>query len=200
MGVRLRCANCHNHPLDKWTQDDYHGLTAIFAKIEDDQVVRVKPSAEVIHPATREMAVPRIPGEQDLPINVTDGRVELVEWLTNTDNPYFAKAIVNRLWNAMMGRGLVEPVDDFRSTNPATHPELLTTLADDFVANGYDMRRTLRLIVLSDTYARSSNTLPQNKSDDRYYSHALKKPLSPEVLADAILMYSVFQIRMATNR
>ena len=186
MGTRLRCANCHNHPLDKWTQDDYHGLAAIFAKIEGDQIVKVKPSGEVIHPATREKAVPRIPGDRFLPADVADGRVELADWLTGSDNPYFAKAIVNRLWRAMMGRGLVEPVDDFRSTNPATHPELLTTLADDFVAHGYDLRRTLRRIALSATYARSANTLPQNATDDRFYSHALQKPLEPEVLADAI--------------
>ena len=186
MGARLRCANCHNHPLDKWTQDDYHGLAAIFAKIEGDQIVKVKPSGEVIHPATREKAVPRIPGDRFLPADVADGRVELADWLTGSDNPYFAKAIVNRLWRAMMGRGLVEPVDDFRSTNPATHPELLTTLADDFVAHGYDLRRTLRRIALSAAYAHSANTLPQNATDDRFYSHALQKPLEPEVLADAI--------------
>ena len=186
MGVRLRCANCHNHPLDKWTQDDYHGLTAIFAKIEDDQVVKVKPSAEIMHPATRERAVPRIPGEKYLPTNVPDGRFELVEWLTKPDNPYFAKAMVNRLWKAMMGRGLVEPVDDFRATNLATHPELLTELADDFVAHGYDLRWTLRRIALSQSYARSADTLPKNVTDDRFYSHALQKPLEPEVLADAI--------------
>lgn len=186
MGARLRCANCHNHPLDKWTQDDYHGLAAIFAKIESDQIVKVKPSGEVIHPATREKAVPRIPGTRFLSADVADGRAELVEWLTGSDNPYFAKAIVNRLWKAMMGRGLVEPVDDFRATNPATHPELLTALADDFVANGYDLRHTLRRIALSAAYARSADTLPQNATDDRFYSHALQKPLEPEVLADAI--------------
>ena len=186
MGARLRCANCHNHPLDNWTQDDYHGLAAIFAKIESDQIVKVKPSGEVIHPATREKAVPRIPGSQFLSTDVADGRLELVDWLTSSDNPYFAKAIVNRLWKAMMGRGLVEPVDDFRSTNPATHPELLTTLASDFIEHGYDLRHTLKRIALSETYARSSNALPQNKADDRFYSHALQKPLAPEVLADAI--------------
>ena len=97
MGARLRCANCHNHPLDKWTQDDYHGLAAIFAKIEGDQIVKVKPSGEVIHPATREKAVPRIPGDRFLPADVADGRVELVDWLTGSDNPYFAKAIVNQI-------------------------------------------------------------------------------------------------------
>lgn len=186
MGARLRCANCHNHPLDKWTQDDYHGLAAIFAKIESDQIVKVKPSGEVIHPATREKAVPRIPGTRFLAADVTDGRAELVEWLTGSDNPYFAKAIVNRLWKAMMGRGLVEPVDDFRSTNPATHPELLTQLADDFVAHGYDLRRTLKQIARSETYARTTNALPENRADDRFYSHALQKPLEPEVLADAL--------------
>ena len=186
MGARLRCANCHNHPLDKWTQDDYHGLAAIFAKIEGDQIVKIKPSGEVIHPATREKAVPRIPGDRFLPTDVADGRVELVDWLTGSDNPYFAKAIVNRLWKAMMGRGLVEPVDDFRSTNPATHPELLTELASDFAAHGYDLRRTLGRIALSEAYARSANVLPQNATDDRFYSHALQKPLEPEVLADAI--------------
>ena len=186
MGARLRCANCHNHPLDKWTQDDYHGLAAIFAKIDSDQIVKVKPSGEVIHPATGEKAVPRIPGDQFLSTNIVDGRIELVDWLTGQDNPYFAKAIVNRLWKAMMGRGLVEPVDDFRSTNPATHPELLTELADDFVTHGYDLRRTLKHIALSEAYARSANALPRNKTDDRFYSHALQKPLEPEVLADAI--------------
>ena len=186
MGARLRCANCHNHPLDKWTQDDYHGLAAIFAKIEGEQVVQVKPSGEVIHPATGEQAIPRIPGTQFLSADVADGRIALVDWLTGADNPYFAKAIVNRLWKMMMGRGLVEPVDDFRSTNPATHPELLTELAADFVANGYDLRNMLRRIALSETYARSTRTLPQNRTDESFYSHALRKPLEPEVLADAI--------------
>ena len=187
MGARLRCANCHNHPLDKWTQDDYHGLTAIFAKIEaNGHVIKVKSASEVIHPATREKAIPRIPGTRFLPADIPDGRAELVDWLTSPDNPYFAKAIVNRLWKALMGRGLVEPVDDFRSTNPATHPELLTELADDFVAHGYDLRWTLKRIALSEAYARSASTLPQNAADDRFYSHALQKPLAPEVLADAI--------------
>ena len=186
MGARLRCANCHNHPLDKWTQDDYHGLTAILAKVDgNDQVVKVKPKAEVIHPATREKAIPRIPGDRYLAPNV-DGRAELVDWLTSPDNSYFARAFVNRLWKAMMGRGLVEPIDDFRSTNPATHPVLLTDLAKDFIMNGYDLRHTLKRIAMSDAYARSTNTLPENVNDDRFYSHSLKKPLPPEVLADAI--------------
>ena len=186
MGSRLRCANCHNHPLDKWTQDDYHGLASIFSKIENAQIVRVRASGEVIHPRTREPAVARIPGEYYLKDKTQDGREDLAEWLTAEDNPYFAKAIVNRLWSSLMGRGLVEPVDDMRDTNPATHPKLLNRLAEDFAASGYRLRPMLKRIATSATYARSSNTVPGNAEDDRYYSHALRRPLEAEVLADGI--------------
>ncbi len=186
MGSRLRCANCHNHPLDRWTQDDYHGLAAIFAKIERGRIVSEKPSGQTIHPRTLEPAIQRIPGEQFLAEDATDGRKQLADWLTDSSNPYFAKAIVNRLWKRMMGRGLVEPVDDFRDTNPATHPALLDKLAEDFAANDYSLRHTLRVIASSTTYARTANATAQNKDDDRFYSHAARRPLEPEVLADAI--------------
>ncbi len=186
MGSRLRCANCHNHPLDRWTQDDYHGLAAIFARIDGGRIVKTNPDGEVIHPRTLEKATQRIPGEQFLSEDVADGRKELASWLTKPGNPYFARAIVNRLWKRMMGRGLVEPADDFRATNPATHPVLLDKLASDFAENGYKLRHTLRLIAGSATYSRSANATPQNKADDRFCSHAARKPLEPEVLADAI--------------
>ncbi len=186
MGSRLRCANCHNHPLDRWTQDDYHGLAAIFARIEGEQVVKVKASGEVIHPRTLERALQRIPGEAFLGADIVDGRGELASWLTDPGNPYFARAIVNRLWKALMGRGLVEPVDDFRATNPPTHPKLLDRLADDFVKNGYSLRHTLRTIALSAAYSRSSKATGENKADGSFYSHALRQELEPEVLADAI--------------
>jgi hypothetical protein len=185
LGIRLRCANCHNHPLDRWTQDDYHGLAAIFARLERGPNVRLKPSGEVLHPATGEAAVPRIPGERFLPAE-GDGRPALAEWLTSTDERRLATAQVNRLWQAMFGRGLIEPVDDLRDTNPATHPELLARLADDFVASGYRLRHTLRLLALSAAYQRSSQPLPATASDDRFYSHALVRPLPPEVLLDAV--------------
>ena len=186
MGSRLRCANCHNHPLDHWTQDDYHGLAAIFAKVESGRVVRNKPMGQTIHPRTLEAAVPRIPGRRTPIAGNQDGREELADWLTRPDNPFFAKAIVNRLWKQLMGRGLVEPVDDFRDTNPATHPALLEALARDFADHGYRLRHTLRVIATSDAYARSSRASKQNKDDDRFYSHALRRRLEPEVLADAI--------------
>lgn len=186
MGSRMRCANCHNHPLDRWTQDDYHGLAAIFAKMRLGDNVSVKPDGEVTHPRTLEPAIPRIPGGEFLKNGKVDKREQLVDWLTATENPYFAKAIVNRLWKHMMGRGLIEPVDDLRATNPATHPELLDKLAKDFVEHGYDLRHTLMLIASSQAYSRSSAVLESNAADDRFYSHAIREPLGPEVLADAI--------------
>ena len=137
MGTRLRCANCHNHPLDHWTQDDYHGLAAIFAKLDISQTVEINRTGTTIHPLSLEPAVAKIPA--GLPVDPTalDPRQEFVKWLTHDDNPYFAQAIANRLWKQMMGRGLVEPVDDFRSTNPATHPLLMKALAEQFVASEY---------------------------------------------------------------
>jgi hypothetical protein len=185
MGNRLRCANCHNHPLDRWTQDDYHGLAAVFAKLNRGRVIEVSRRGEVTHPRTGLPAVPRIPGEHSLDTE-GDGRIAFAAWLTDRKNPYFANAIVNRLWKSMLGRGLVEPTDDLRATNPATHPTLLNQLAEDFVEHKYDLRHTLRRIALSATYGRSARVLSENQSDNRYYSHALRRPLPPEVLADAI--------------
>ncbi|MGE3817993.1 MAG: DUF1549 and DUF1553 domain-containing protein [Isosphaeraceae bacterium] len=185
LGARLQCANCHNHPLDRWTQDDYHGLAALFARVDRgrDGVIRLSSRGEVTHPATGEPARPRIPGARDLdPGTDQDGRVALADWLGSPENPMLSQALVNRLWRALMGRGLVEPVDDLRATNPATHPALLDRLAADFVAHGADLRHTLRLIATSAAYARSGASSP----DDRFYSRALERPLSVEVLVDAL--------------
>ncbi len=185
LGVRLQCANCHNHPLDRWTQDDYHGLAAMFARIDRGRDVRLLPRGDVIHPKTGQPATPRIPGDQFL--GSTEGaRKELAEWLTASDNPFFARAAVNRVWSELMGRGLVEPIDDHRATNPPTHPELLDALARDFVEHGFDVRHTIRTIVASEAYQRSSISVAGNRSDDRFYSKALVRPLPPHVLIDAI--------------
>ncbi len=185
LGVRLGCANCHNHPLDRWTQDDYHGLAAIFARLDRGRFVQLTSRGAVTNLRTGDPAMPRIPGVRDLPAD-SDNLEEAADWLTSNANHQFARATVNRLWRAMFGRGLIEPTDDLRDTNPATHPELLDQLARDFVAHRYDLRHTLRLIALSQTYARSGAGLPGNVADDRFYSHSLRRPLGPEVLADAI--------------
>ncbi len=185
LGSRLRCANCHDHPLDHWKQDDYHGLAAIFADVKAGRVVSIQSGGEVIHPRTGIAAVKRIPGERFLNDDA-QGRESLAEWITTQHNPYFAKAIVNRLWKNMMGRGLIEPTDDLRSTNPATHPQLLEALAEDFIKHDYNLRHTLRTIANSAAYSRSEKSLPENATDDRFYSHSIVRPLEPEVLADAI--------------
>ncbi len=185
MGARLRCANCHNHPLDRWTQDDYHGLAAIFAQVQAGRFVETNPRGEVTHPATGEPAVQRIPGE-DVVSEGTNGRTQLARWLTAADNPYFARVWVNRLWKAMMGRGLVDPTDDLRATNPATHPELLNQLAAHFVAGGYDIRETLRLIATSETYAASPAPADADATSLAFYVYANPKSLEAEVLADAV--------------
>ena len=185
LGVRLRCANCHNHPLDHWTQDDYHGLAAVFARIERGRIIRPLDRGEVTHPRTGQPAQPRIPGAHFLQ-TAGDQRAALADWLIADGNPYFARALVNRLWKQLMGRGLVSPTDDLRTTNPATHPALLQALADDFIRSGFDIRHSLRTIASSAAYARDSRPTKANASDDRFYSHALVRPLDPEVLVDAL--------------
>jgi hypothetical protein len=185
LGVRLGCANCHNHPLDKWTQDDYHGLAAVFARLERGREVKVTARGAVTNLRTNEPAVPRIPGVRDLSFD-RDPREEVAAWLTSSENRQFPKATVNRLWRALFGRGLAEPVDDLRDTNPATHPALLERLADDFVSHGYQIRHTLRRIALSQTYGSSGKATGSNAADAQFYSHACRRPLEPEVLVDAI--------------
>lgn len=185
LGARLGCANCHNHPLDKWTQADYHGLAAVFARLERGRIVQVGRRGSVTNPRTQEPATPRIPGVRDLE-GAGDERAVLADWLTASENGYFARATVNRLWAAMFGRGLVEPTDDLRDTNPATHPELLERLARDFSEHDYDVRHTLKRIALSRAYGRSGAATADNAMDRRFYSHAWRRPLGPEVLADAL--------------
>lgn len=185
MAVRLRCANCHDHPLDRWTQDDYHGLAALFAGVEQGRVVRFRRRGTVTHPRTGEPARRRLPGDRFLP-EEAPGRESLAAWLTDPGNPYFARAMVNRLWQAVFGYGLVEPVDDLRETNPPIHPRLLDRLAEDFVTHGYDWRRTLRILTTSATYGRQ--TAPGGSGDlaVRLGASAAVRRLPAEVLADAI--------------
>jgi len=186
LGVRLQCANCHNHPLDRWTQDDYHGLAAMFARIDHGREVRLLPRGDVIHPKTGQPATPRIPGEHFL-ASTDSAREQLAAWITSPANPLFARATVNRIWRELMGRGLVEPVDDHRATNPATHAELLDALAHDFTEHGFDVRHTIRAIVASEAYQRSSRSVLGNEADDRFYAKALVRPLPPHVLIDSIV-------------
>ncbi|MCA9048837.1 MAG: DUF1549 domain-containing protein, partial [Planctomycetaceae bacterium] len=186
LGVRLQCANCHDHPLDQWTQDDYHGVAAVFARVKRGAVVQFSDYGETIHPATGAPAIPRLP-MQDKPPAADDPRHDLAEWLAQPANPWFARAAVNRLWTQFMGRGLIEPADDLRITNPATHPELLEKLAAVFVKHGYRRIPVIRLICRSRAYQRDA-FIPQTPDalPQEFYSTAISRPLSPAVYADAV--------------
>ena len=190
LGIRLRCANCHNHPLDRWTQDDYHGLAAVFARVQRGRNVGLAGTGEIIHPATLEAAQPRIPGERFLAVGAAttgDYRGALAEWLIEKKSGLFAKAQVNRLWKAMFGRGLVEPADDLRETNPATHPRLLERLAGEFVESGFDLRHLLRLMAMSAAYQRGGDVEgSQDVAAEQFYAAYPRHPLEAEVLLDAI--------------
>jgi hypothetical protein len=188
LGTRVACARCHNHPFDRWTIDDYYQFAAYFARtgFENERLVQ-RPFGELQHPRTGKDVPPRPLGGMEGPIDRPgDRRVALADWLTAPDNPLLARAIVNRVWKELIGRGLVEPVDDLRPTNPPSNPSLLDALAVNFVQWGYDLRRLIRAIASSSTYQLASQPNETNRQDDRFFSRAYLKPLTAEVLADAI--------------
>jgi hypothetical protein len=185
LGVRLRCANCHDHPLDQWTQDDYHGLAAIFAPIRRGASITVGTSGDVIHPRTGGPAIPKLPAGRFL--NADEDRLStFARWLTSRDNAWFDRAIVNRVWKLLMGRGLVEPVDDLRASNAATHPRLLGELAREFARGGRRIRPLIRTVCCSESFARSSVPVRADVHENSFYSHAVAVELQPEVFLDAI--------------
>jgi hypothetical protein len=193
LGMSITCCRCHNHPLEKWTQDQYWSMANLFARValksgdrSGDVTVQSLPSGDVLHPR-RGIAMPPTPLDaKPLPADSPlDRRRYLADWLTAPDNPYFTKALVNRVWRNFLGRGLVEAEDDLRQTNPPTNEELFDALAKDFRAHHYDVKYLIRTIMNSATYQRSSNPLPENATDDRFYSHYLIRRLSAEVILDA---------------
>ncbi len=194
MGVRMTCAKCHNHPFERWTQDEYYQLSAFFSQVKrregptkEEETVSLDWNGQVTHLRTGQVMKPRLPGAGFPEIAAkTDRRVALAEWLTRKDNPFFARAIVNRVWANLLGRGLVEPIDDFRESNPPANGPLLDALAKDFADHNFDFRYLVRTIMESRTYQLTARTLPLNKDDDRYYSHAIAARLTAEQLADAI--------------
>lgn len=194
LGVRIQCAKCHNHPADRWSQDDYLGLAAFFGQVrkkstnsKDDVIVWLDRQQQVTHPRTGQTVVPRLPAAGNVdPLASEDRREQLAAWLTAPSNPFFAKLAVNRLWANVMGRGIVHPVDDFRPDNPPAHPELLDEMAQRFIADGFDQKAMLRTILNSRIYQLSSRSVQGNEDDDKYFSHAYARMLSAEQLVDAI--------------
>ena len=209
-GIRLQCAQCHNHPYERWTQDDYHHMAAWFPRVkakvdlfqpggprrpypwmlrEDAIVVYAARDGEVTQPRTGKVMTPKVLG---VPAPVIpsgkDRREVLADLVTAADNPFFARSTVNRLWFQLLGRGIVDPVDDFRDSNPPANDALLDALARDFVDHKFDVKRILRTIVNSRTYQLSARTNESNRDDEKYFSHAQvkRKRLSAEVLLDAL--------------
>lgn len=225
LGTRLQCAQCHNHPYERWTQDNYHDWTALFARVDyqvlenrrrdendkhefkGEQVVFVKNSGEHKNPRTGKPAVAKFLGVMkpvevagtnsairnpqsafEWPTNAIAGPTELdalAAWLTSPTHPLFARVQANRIWFHLMGRGLVEPIDDFRQTNPASHPALLDALTGELVKSGFDLRHVIRLIVNSRTYQLASEPTRGAEDDSMNYSHTVVRRLTAEQLLDA---------------
>ncbi len=198
LGVRLRCANCHNHPLDRWTQDDYHGLAAIFAGVQRGRIIRLTQSGEVVHPRTGEAAMAKIPAGPILNgaqrrfrrlasklkgrarANRTTRRLADIE-----GEPLVRQGDRESAVARAHGRGLVEPVDDLRNSNPGVHAKLLERLAEDFRQHDHNLRRTLKLIAQSAAFRRSAIN-PHPLADGGYYARFATSPMQAEVWLDAI--------------
>ncbi len=193
LGIRTQCAQCHNHPFDRWTMDDYYGFAAFFAQVnrknaEDyrERIVYDRRSGETKHPIDGRSVAPKFLGGENPETKNVDRREVLADWLTGDDNPFFATNLANRVWAHFMGMGIVDPVDDFRISNPATHPELLDALGERLVAENFDLRQLVRLVCNSDAYQRSSETLPDNGHDHRNYASAAVRRIPAETLLDCI--------------
>ena len=203
LGTRIGCAKCHNHPLERYTQDDFYHFAAFFSRVSFDRkepkqgvtTLRVShPDANenkrpvgVNQPRTGQFLKPQTldRGAADI-AQGQDPRERLGAWMTDPGNEFFSGAMVNRVWRHYLGVGLVEPVDDLRATNPPTVPALWAALKADFVANRYDLRHLMRTTLNSRTYQASAATRPGNESDARFYSHYYARRLPAEVFLDAI--------------
>ncbi len=192
-GVRMQCAQCHNHPFDRWTADDYYGFTAFFTQVgrkkgEDprETIVFDKGEGEAKHILGGKPVAPKFLGGEEPEMKGRDRRAVLADWLTSAENPWFSKNLANITWEHFFGRGIVDPVDDVRVSNPPTNPELLDALGGKLVNYGYDFRRLVRDICNSHAYQRATQTNESNKADERNFSHAGIRRIRAEVLLDCI--------------
>lgn len=199
LGLSIGCARCHNHPLEKWTNDQYYAMANLFARVRSKgwggdardgdaaRTVMVLDRGDLIQPLRGK---PQPPAPLDAPPldenSTADRRVYLAEWMTAPTNPYFARAIVNRVWAAYLGIGIINPVDDLRMSNPASNPALLDALCQHLIEHDYDLKELMRLILNSQTYQRSSLTNDRNVADRKFFSHYYPRRLMAEVLHDAI--------------
>jgi len=194
MGIRIQCAKCHNHPFEKWTQNEYYGIAAAFKRVgrketgsPDDEFIYVSDSGDVTQPRTGKTMQVRLllQGDVDVPAD-QDRRRVFAEWLTSSNNPFFAKSVANRIWGHVMGKGIVDPVDDFRDSNPPSNPQLMDYIAAELSGNGFSARHLIRTIMSSRVYQLSSQRNKYNADDEIYFSHATNRMLTAEQLLDAI--------------
>lgn len=201
LGQRLACANCHHHPYERWSQDDYWGFASVYARVGRKQVPMAgmaannqplnrlmlysKPNGMVTNKKSGKPAKPQPLDAEPLPDD-GDARAGFAAWMTGPKNPFFARTVVNRYWAHFFGRGIVDPVDDLRVTNPPSNPELLDALATQFVKDGYSLKKLVRLLATSGTYQLSSNPNESNAGDRQSFARYYPKRLSAEVLADAV--------------
>jgi len=194
LAARIQCAKCHNHPFDRWSQDQYYSLGAFFARVgrkttsqEGEVVVFAGPAGEITQPRTGKTVAPAAPGADPLPVAPRiDRREELAQWLTAPTNRHFARVGANRIWGWLFGRGIVEPVDDLRDSNPPANSALLDFLADEFVRTGFDQRELVRTILQSHTYQRSSRLAGMTDKHAKYFAVYPAHLLPAEQLLDAI--------------
>jgi hypothetical protein len=195
LGFSMNCARCHNHPMEKWTNNDYYGFANLFSRTrfkagaqEGDNIVFAAAEGELVQPLTGQPQVPRPLEGKALPADYAgDRRVEMAAWLTSPENKQFKKTIVNRVWANFFGVGLVENVDDIRASNPASNEALLAEATDFLVKNKFDLHALMRAILQSETYQRGSEPVPGNEADTRFYSRYYPRRLMAEVLHDAIV-------------
>lgn len=197
LGVQIICAQCHNHPFSSWKQEDYWGTAAFFSKVKHqyeriDKVEHYGVSERgdrkpLMTPPSLKEVVPTFLGGKQPELDKNEPYLPVfVDWLASAENPYFARAFVNRLWRQIMGRGLVEPVDDLRDDNPGTHPELVALLGEQFRLSGFDIHYLIRAITLSSAYGRTSRAVEGNQDDVELYSHMPVKVLSPHARYDSV--------------
>jgi hypothetical protein len=195
LGVRLQCAQCHHHPFERWSQDDYYALAAFFSRVgrkptgiqNEDMIFHERGVAEARNVRSGQVLRPRALGTDLGDIDPSeDPRLKLAQWMRSPDNPFFARALVNRYWKHFFRIGLIEPEDDIRDTNPPTNPELLEALEKHFISSGFDLRDLTRTLVLSEAYQLSSQPNSLNLVDSQNYSRFYPRRLTAEVLLDSI--------------
>jgi hypothetical protein len=200
LGTRIQCAQCHHHPYEKWSQDDYWGLASFFARVQTAPAKGAVPrdgkglltlsiarDGKAVSPQGKTYTQPKPLGGEPLTVPPGDDpRERLAEWMTRPDNPFLARALVNRYWAHFFGRGIVEPADDLRSTNPPSNPELLDALAKDFVAHEFDLKHLVRTICTSQAYQRSSAPNEYNRKDRQNFARCYPRRVPAEVLLDAL--------------